>query len=136
LKRLAFDFIVIAVLLVLFIGSSVVSAANNSTVNETPTEIPILFSFQGGHSLGENPIEIVSSNGEISFIGNTSSKAISLPPDPDYIIRIEPAGLSDKINSPDSSFIDLGRWAANNPIGAFGLVLVFAIILIKVRRKP
>jgi hypothetical protein len=135
LKHLAFDFIFIAVLLVLFIGSSVVSAADNSTVNETPTEIPILFSFQGGHSLGENPIEFVSSTGEIAFIGNTSSKAISLPPDPDYIIRIEPAGLSDKINSPDSSFVDIGRWAANNPIGSFGLILIIAIVLVKLRRK-
>jgi len=124
--------IVLFAVLLLVMVFPVVSAIDNSTANETP----LLFSFQGGHSFGENPIEIISSNGEISFIGNTSSKAIALSPDPDYIVRIEPAGMSDKINSPDSSFVDLGKWAANNPIGSFGLILIIAIVLLKLRRKP
>lgn len=108
-----------------------VSAIDNSTLNETP----LLLSFQGGHMFGENPVEIVSDNGEISFIGNTSSKAIALPPDPDYMIRIEPAGLSDKINSPDSTLIDAGKWAENSPFGAFICVGIVALLLIK-RKRP
>jgi hypothetical protein len=116
----------------------ITSVMADNVTNETtviPTEVPLVFSFQGGHAFGEKPVEIDSSAGSIPFVGNTSSRNIELPPDFDYLLRVEPAGISDAANVPDAGFVDVRKWVENNPLATgIGAVLI-AVIILKFRRR-
>jgi hypothetical protein len=108
--------------------------ADGNITNQTPE--PVIFSLQGGHAFGENPIQIIDrSNGNITFIGNTSSRNIQLSPDHDYWLRVEPAGLSDAANSPDSGLVGMMDFAGQNPIGLIFFALIASIAIARLRRK-
>ena len=127
------NFLFILVFLALLLP--VVSAADNTT-NITPPD-PITLSFMGGHMFGENPVEILENSTHLVFIGNTSSKGVNLSPDYDqYVIRVEPAGISDAVNAPDAGLIGAMKWAEKNPFGTlFGATLAAAIMISIKRRK-
>jgi hypothetical protein len=118
-------------------------SADNTTPNTTPTitpiptPFPLVFSFQGGHVFGENPVEFVDPTGRTFAAWNTSSKGIELPPDSDYIIRVEPSGFGDAMNAPDAGVIGVMKWAEKNPLGTFvgSLLITIFLIGLKGRKK-
>lgn len=96
-------------------------------INVTPANIPVSFSFVSNTIFGSNPVEITDANGTIVFVGNTSSRNISVM-EGSYKIQIEPGGITDGLNSPDYGLAmgaDVGR---KNIIG----ILVGASMLLVV----
>jgi hypothetical protein len=70
---------IIGILLALLIIPISISAEDNETVNQT---IPVILTFTGGHPWGENPIQVINNiTGGIVYIGNTSSRNITVEPD-------------------------------------------------------
>lgn len=90
----------------------------------------ISMSFVGGGIWGSNPVEIVDKgSGAIIFVGNTSSRNVSIPGDSNVDIRIEKGGLTDLINSPDFS-LNIGmRYARENIIGVILIGLLFVLVI-------
>jgi hypothetical protein len=128
--------IFILFVLVLIAGVPPVLADNNTTLSNITPMDPLILSFQGGHMFGENPVEILDNQtGRLAFIGNTSSKGVNLSPDRGWIIRVEPAGVSDAANSPDAGVIGAMTWAEKNPFGTFFLSTLLAAILIASKRR-
>jgi hypothetical protein len=114
------------------------ASADNNTTNSTNMTFPdpIVLSFMGGHMFGENPVEIFENNTHQVFYGNTSSKGINLSPDDEeFTIRVEPAGISDAINAPDSGMVGVMTWAEKNPFGTLFGATVIAAIAISLKRK-
>lgn len=104
-------------------------AADNETLNQT-YPVPMVLSFSGGHVWGENPVQILDNQtGRIAFIGNTSSRNITLPPDRGYVLRVEPAGLTDAAHNPDSVLIGITEYVGKNPISCVFFTLLFSAVL-------
>jgi hypothetical protein len=124
-------FLVVLALVVLPAAAEDINATNTTPV------YPVVLSFIGGQAFGDNPVQIVSnSTSEIAFIGNTSSRNISLSPDGGYVLRVDRAGLTDAANNPDFAFASLMNFVGEHPIGCIALVtIVSAIISAIVRRR-
>jgi hypothetical protein len=115
---------------------SLIPGAMADNVTNMSAPVPVYLSFMGGHAFGENPIQIIdNSTGAIVFIGNTSSRNISLQPDRGYYLRVEPAGLSDAANSPDAAGAGLMDYVRRNPIGVIAFTIAIVILLARLRRK-
>jgi hypothetical protein len=109
------------------------AADENATLNQT---VPVILTFSGGHPWGENPVQIIeSSTGGIVHITNTSGRNITVEPDRDYILRVEPAGLVDAAHSPDSILIGLSEYAGKNPLGSVFICLIVGAFISAYRRK-
>jgi hypothetical protein len=131
MKRLLFILIVLSCLIAPALADGNVTNSTNVTYPD-----PVILSFMGGHMFGENPIEILDNQtGRIAFIGNTSSKGVNLTPDRGYIIRVEPAGISDAANAPDAGLVGAMKWAEKNPLGTFVFSSILAVVLIRLKRK-
>jgi hypothetical protein len=124
-------------ILILFAVVAIPASADNVTANETINQTPmdpLIFNFAGGHMFGENPVLFIDQSNGNTTIANTSSKAITLPPDRDYYVRVEPAGISDAMNAPDAGVVGLMKWAEKNPLGTFFGSLILALFLMKAKR--
>lgn len=116
----------IYLLLVLVLAIPAVSAADNETI----------LSFVGAQPFGENPVQIIdNSSGAIVFIGNTTSRNITLQLYRGYDLRVEDAGLSDAVNNPDSGLIGALDYVRRNPIGCIAGSFMLGILLSAITRK-
>lgn len=132
--KILFALLVLALLAVPVLADNVTENVT-PTITITPTPIPLVISFQGGHTFGEYPVEFDNSLGDPPVVVNTSSRGIELDPDPDYVVRVEPAGISDVLNSPDSGFFSLGDYAEANPMGVLFIAVLAAVVIMKFRRR-
>ena len=125
--------------------SLTVTDDTNTTLTETKlgyitvlSSIPTTaISFTSSGIWGSNPVIITDlSNGEIVFVGKTSSKNIPLDSDGQYSVDIQPGGVTDFLNSPDYGIGVIAVFAQNNFIGVlfFALLAVLAIMILT-RRK-
>jgi PKD repeat protein len=125
--------------------SLTVTDDTNTTLTETKlnyitvlSSIPTTaISFTSSGIWGSNPVIITDlSNGEIVFVGKTSSKNIPLDSDGHYSVDVQPGGITDFLNSPDYGIGVIAVFAQNNLIGVlfFALILVLVILIIS-RRK-
>jgi hypothetical protein len=105
-------------------------------VNVTNVTVPVILSFTGGNMFGDNPVQIIdNSTGHIAFMGNTSSRNIQIEPDRGYVLRVEPAGLTDAANSPDNALIGMIEYTGKNPIGSVAIALIIGVFISSIRRK-
>jgi len=124
---------IIGILLALLIIPISISAEDNETVNQT---IPVILTFTGGHPWGENPIQVINNiTGGIVYIGNTSSRNITVEPDRGYILRVEPAGLIDAAHSSDSALIGMSEFVGKNPLGSIFISLILGAFISAYRRQ-
>lgn len=131
--KLLFFMVLLAVLVVPALADD--ANLTNTTGNLTLPD-PIILSFQGGHMFGENPVSIYDNKtGRIAFLGNTSSRGVNLTPGRGYLIRVEPAGVSDAANAPDAGVVGAMIWAEKNPFGTFMISIVVAMVIIRLKRK-
>ena len=104
--------------------------ASAEDLNMTNVTVPVILSFSGGNMFGENPVQILdNSTGQIAFIGNTSSRNITLAPDRGMVLRVEPAGLTDAASSPDNALIGAIEYTGRNPIGSIAIAFIVAVFI-------
>lgn len=125
--------------------SLTVTDDTNATLTETKLNYIAVFSsipttaisFTSSGIWGSNPVIITDlSSGEIVFVGKTSSKNIPLDSDGQYSVDVQPGGITDFLNSPDSGIGTIAVFAQNNLVGVlFFAFLIVLVILIISRRK-
>jgi len=125
--------------------SLTVTDDTNSTLTETKLNYIVVsssidttaLSFVSSGSWGSNPVIITDkASGAIVFVGKTSSKNIMLNSSGEYFVQIEPGGITDAMNSPDSGLAGLADWAKKNLLGIIiGGIFVLAIIGFFIGRK-
>ena len=87
-------------------------------------------SFSGAGMWGQNPVIITDkSSGDIVFVGNTSSKDISVNTTGQYTVQTLPGGWTDILNAPDYGLVVVMDLVKNNLLGLIILGLVLLVVL-------
>lgn len=96
----------------------------------SPLEYTVI-SFSGSGIWGTNPLLITDkSNGDLIFVGNTSSKNIQLNSTGSYSVQTLPGGWTDIFNAPDYGLAVIMDYVKNN---LMGILIVGSILLIILR---